>query len=150
MGVGDIQASGGRRLLKVKLAGQSALVQIAPSTQQITAHAGLVVVRELAASLGVAELLDEVTVKKRARGLWCANPVGDALPLELGEGVLGPEAFVGAQVDGDAGRDAVEALPTGDQRLAQREQLLRRRVEATSGTKSSPILTPGSAQVTSQ
>jgi len=54
--------------LKVKLAGRSALVQIAPSTQQITAHAGLVLVRELAASLGVGELLDEITVKKRARG----------------------------------------------------------------------------------
>ena len=52
----------------MKLAGRSALVQIAPSSQQITAHAGLVLVRELAASLGVAELLDQVTVKKRARG----------------------------------------------------------------------------------
>lgn len=54
--------------MKVKLAGRSALVQIAPSTQQMTAHAGLVLVRELAGALGVAELLDEVTVKKRARG----------------------------------------------------------------------------------
>jgi hypothetical protein len=54
--------------LKVKLAGRSALVQIAPSTQRITAHAGLVLVRELAASLGVADLLDELTVKKRSRG----------------------------------------------------------------------------------
>jgi hypothetical protein len=54
--------------LKVKLAGRSALVQIAASTQQITAHAGLVLVRELASSLRVGELLDEVTVKKRARG----------------------------------------------------------------------------------
>ena len=54
--------------MKVKLAARSALVQVAPSTQQITAHAGLVLVRELAGSLGVAGLLDELTVKKRARG----------------------------------------------------------------------------------
>jgi Transposase DDE domain group 1 len=54
--------------LKVKLAGRSALVQVAPSTQQLTAHAGLVLVRELAGALGVAELLDQITVKKRRRG----------------------------------------------------------------------------------
>jgi len=54
--------------LKVKLAGRSALVLIAPSTQQLTAHAGLVLIRELAAALDVAGLLDEITVKKRARG----------------------------------------------------------------------------------
>ena len=52
----------------VKVAGRSALVQIAPSTQQITAHAGLVLVRELADRLGLAELLDEITVKERRRG----------------------------------------------------------------------------------
>lgn len=61
--------------MKVKLAGRSALVQIAPSTQQLTAHAGLVLVRELAGSLGVAELLDQVTVKKRARGYSPAQQV---------------------------------------------------------------------------
>jgi hypothetical protein len=44
------------------------LVQIAASSQQITARAGLVLVRELVASLGVGELLDRVTVKKRERG----------------------------------------------------------------------------------
>jgi hypothetical protein len=38
------------------------------STQQLTSHAGLVLVRELACRLGVAELLDRLTVKKRARG----------------------------------------------------------------------------------
>ncbi len=54
--------------MKVKVTERSALVQIAASTQQITAHAGLVLVRELAAALGVAELLDGLTVKKRARG----------------------------------------------------------------------------------
>jgi Transposase DDE domain group 1 len=64
--------------LRVKLAGRSALVRIAPSTQQMTAHAGLVLVRELAASLGVAELLDQVTVKKRARGY---SPAQQALAL---------------------------------------------------------------------
>jgi hypothetical protein len=34
------------------------LVQVAASSQQITAHAGFVLVRELAAQLGVGELLD--------------------------------------------------------------------------------------------
>jgi DDE family transposase len=61
--------------LKVKLAARSALVQVAPSTQQITAHAGLVLVRELAAALGTAELLDGLTVKKRARGYSPAEQV---------------------------------------------------------------------------
>jgi hypothetical protein len=51
------------------------LVQVAPSTQQITAHAGLVLVRELAGSLGVAELVDGLTVKKRARGYSPAEQV---------------------------------------------------------------------------
>lgn len=54
--------------MKVKVTERSALVQIAASSQQITAHAGLVLVRELAGRLGVAELLDRVTVKKRKRG----------------------------------------------------------------------------------
>jgi hypothetical protein len=62
----------------VKLAGRSALVEIAPSTQQLTAQAGLVLVRELAGALGVAELLDQVTVKKRARGF---SPSQQALAL---------------------------------------------------------------------
>lgn len=61
--------------MRVKLAGRSALVRIAPSTQQMTAHAGLVLVRELAGALGVAELLDQVTVKKRARGYSSAQQV---------------------------------------------------------------------------
>lgn len=54
--------------MKVKVTERSALVQIAPSTQQITAHAGLVLVRELAEALAVPALLDGVTVKKRRRG----------------------------------------------------------------------------------
>ena len=52
----------------MKVAGRSALVQVAPSTQQITAHAGLVLVRELAEALAVPALLNEITVKKRDRG----------------------------------------------------------------------------------
>jgi Transposase DDE domain group 1 len=64
--------------LRVKLAGRSALVQVAPSSQQITAYAGLVLVRELTSVLGVAELLDQVTVKKRARGY---SPAQQALAL---------------------------------------------------------------------
>jgi hypothetical protein len=54
--------------VKVKLAGRSAPVQIAPSTQELTAHAGLVLVRELAARLRLPELLETITVKKRRRG----------------------------------------------------------------------------------
>src|SRR5262245_22489409 len=61
-------ASGGRTLLKVKLARRSALVRIAASSQQLTAYAGLVLVRELVDRLGLAELLDEITVKQRRRG----------------------------------------------------------------------------------
>ena len=54
--------------MRVKVTERSALVRVAASSQQITAHAGLVLVRELAARLGVGELLDCVTVKKRRRG----------------------------------------------------------------------------------
>ncbi len=54
--------------MRVKLAGGSALVQVASSSQQMTAQAGLVLVREWAGALGVAGLLDQVTVKKRCRG----------------------------------------------------------------------------------
>ena len=52
----------------MKVAGQSALVEVVPSTQQLTAHAGLVLVRGLAEALGVSGVLDELTVKKRDRG----------------------------------------------------------------------------------
>src|SRR6266536_2576573 len=71
----DIQRSGGRTLLKVKVTERSALVRVAASSQQITAHAGLVLVRELAARLGVGELLDRVTVKKRRRGYSPAQAI---------------------------------------------------------------------------
>jgi len=61
--------------LKVKVTERSALVQVASSSQQITAHAGLVLVRELAGRLGVAELLDRLTVKKRRRGYSPAQAI---------------------------------------------------------------------------
>jgi hypothetical protein len=61
--------------LKVKVAGRSALVQIAPSTQQITPHAGLVLVRALAERLGLPALFDEITVKKRRRGYSPAQAI---------------------------------------------------------------------------
>lgn len=54
------------------------MVRIVPSSQQMTAHAGLVLVRELAERLGLPELLDEVTVKKRRRGY---SPAQQALAL---------------------------------------------------------------------
>ena len=54
--------------MRVKVTERSALVQVVASGQQITAHSGLVFVRELAARLGVGELLDRVAVKRRRRG----------------------------------------------------------------------------------
>lgn len=54
--------------MKVKVTERSALVQVVASSQQLTAHAGLVLVRALADRLGVAGLLDRVTVKRRRRG----------------------------------------------------------------------------------
>jgi len=59
----------------VKVTERSALVQVAASTQQLTSHAGLVLVRELAGRLGVGELLDRVTVKKRGRGYSPAQAI---------------------------------------------------------------------------
>ena len=61
--------------MRVKVTERSALVQIAASTQQITAHAGLVLVRELADRLGLAELLDAITVKRRRRGYSPAQAI---------------------------------------------------------------------------
>ena len=61
--------------MKVKVTEWSALVQVVASTQQLTAHAGLVLVRELADRLGVGELLDRVTVKKRKRGYSPAQAI---------------------------------------------------------------------------
>lgn len=54
--------------MKVKVTERSAMVRVAASTQQLTSHAGLVLVRELTGRLGVGELLDRVAVKKRRRG----------------------------------------------------------------------------------
>ena len=61
--------------MRVKVTERSALVEVAASSQQITAHAGLVLVRELASRLGVGELLDRVTVKKRRRGYSPAQAI---------------------------------------------------------------------------
>ena len=61
--------------MKVKLTERSAMVRVAASTQQLTSHAGLVLVRELAGRLGVGELLDQVTVKKRSRGYSPAQAI---------------------------------------------------------------------------
>ena len=71
----DIPASDREALLRVKVTERSALVEVAASTQQLTAHAGLVLVRELAARLGVGELLDRVAVKKRRRGYSPAQAI---------------------------------------------------------------------------
>jgi hypothetical protein len=54
--------------LKVKVTAGPARVEVRRSSQEVTAHAGLVLVRELAARLGVGELLDRLTVKRRRRG----------------------------------------------------------------------------------
>jgi len=61
--------------LTVKVTERSALVRVAASTQQLTSHAGLVLVRELTRRLGVGELLDRVTVKKRSRGYSPAQAI---------------------------------------------------------------------------
>ncbi len=61
--------------MRVKVTERSALVRVAASTQQLTSHAGLVLVRELAGRLGVGELLDRVTVKKRSRGYSPAQAI---------------------------------------------------------------------------
>jgi hypothetical protein len=51
------------------------LVRVAASTQQLTSYGGLVLVRELAGRVGVGELLDRVTVKKRSRGYSPAQAI---------------------------------------------------------------------------
>ena len=61
--------------MKVKVTERSALVQVAASSQQITSHAGLVLVRELAERLGVGGLLNAVAVKKRERGYSPAQAI---------------------------------------------------------------------------
>ncbi len=61
--------------MRVKVTGRSALVRVVASTQQLTPHAGLVLVRELVGRLGVGELLDRVTVKKRSRGYSPAQAI---------------------------------------------------------------------------
>lgn len=68
MGVARHPASGREALLRAKVTERSALVEVIASTQQLTSHAGLVLVRELAGRLGVGELHDRVAVKKRSRG----------------------------------------------------------------------------------
>jgi Transposase DDE domain group 1 len=61
--------------LKVTVAGGSALVRVTGSSQQITAHAGLVLVRELWDRLGLPALLDAITVKRRRRGYSPAQAI---------------------------------------------------------------------------
>lgn len=61
--------------MKVKVTERSALVRVAASTQELTSHAGLVLVRELAGRLGVGELLDRVAVKRRNRGYSPAQAI---------------------------------------------------------------------------
>ena len=59
----------------VKVTAGPARVEVRRSSQEITAHAGLVLVRELAATLGLRELLDRLTVKRRRRGFSPAQAV---------------------------------------------------------------------------
>ena len=59
----------------VKVTAGPARVEVRRSGQEMTAHAGLVLVRELAARLGVGELLDRLTVKRRRRGFSPAQAV---------------------------------------------------------------------------
>lgn len=59
----------------VKVTRGAARVEVRRSSQEITAHAGLVLVRELAARLGLQGLLDGLTVKRRRRGFSPAQAV---------------------------------------------------------------------------
>jgi hypothetical protein len=92
--------------LRVKVTERSALVEIAASTQQLTSHAGLVLVRELAGRLGIGELLDSVTVKKRSRGYSPAQAIlGLCETLIAGGECLDDVAFLRA--------DSAQALLRG-------------------------------------
>jgi Transposase DDE domain group 1 len=87
--------SDGEALLRVKLTERSAMVEVAASTQQLTSHSGLVLVRELAGRLGVSELLDRVTVKKRSRGYSPAQAIlGLCETLIAGGECLDDNAFL--------------------------------------------------------
>lgn len=97
--------------MRVKLAGRSALVQIVASSQQMTAHAGLVLVRELAGALGVAELLDEVTVKKRARGYSPAQQLLALCETLIAGGECLDDA---ALLRGDAAQEQLRGHPVPD------------------------------------
>jgi hypothetical protein len=59
----------------VKVTRGAARVEVRRSSQEITAHAGLVLVRELAARLGLQGLLDGLSVKRRRRGFSPAQAV---------------------------------------------------------------------------
>jgi Transposase DDE domain group 1 len=61
--------------LGVKVTAGPAPVEVRRSSQEITADAGLVLVRELAARLGIGGLLDRLTVKRRRRGFSPAQAV---------------------------------------------------------------------------
>jgi DDE family transposase len=92
--------------LRVKVTERSALVEIAASTQQLTSHAGLVLVRELAGRLGIGELLGRVTVKKRSRGYSPAQAIlGLCETLIAGGECLDDVAFLRA--------DSAQALLRG-------------------------------------
>lgn len=54
--------------MTVKLTARPEPISLERSGQRITAHAGLVLVRELGERLGLPDLLDELTLKERERG----------------------------------------------------------------------------------
>ena len=97
--------------MRVKLAGRSALVQVAASSQQITAYAGLVLVRELAGALGVAGLLDQVTVKKRARGYSPSQQLLTLCETLIAGGECLDDA---ALLRGDAAQERLRGHPVPD------------------------------------
>ena len=106
--------------MKVKVTERSALVQVAASTQQLTSHAGLVLVRELAGRLGIAELLDRVTVKKRKRGYSPAQAIlGLCETLIVGGECLDDIAFL----RGDSAQEGGSVVACGDH--ARHAEVLR-------------------------
>lgn len=96
--------------MKVKVTERSALV-LGASTQQITAHAGLVLVRELWDRLELPALLDQVTVKRRRRGYSPAQAMLALCETLIAGGECLDDA---ALLRGDSGQEQLRGHPVPD------------------------------------
>jgi Transposase DDE domain group 1 len=97
--------------LRVTVTERSALVRVAASSQQITAHAGLVLVRELWDQLGLPALLDAVTVKRRGRGYSPAQAMLALCETLIAGGECLDDA---ALLRGDGGQEQLRGHPVPD------------------------------------